>query len=146
RLVAARDPPLHRLGGSDARMAFRGAALRQLRGAPAARGADRPLGDAMRRRAGTLALAAALAAAALACRTGGPPQGAAAGAGQGAAAGPGPDDAQLDAADSDRGEWLIYGRTYAEQRYSPLSRIDETNVSRLGLAWTYETGTTRGLE
>jgi quinohemoprotein ethanol dehydrogenase len=32
-------------------------------------------------------------------------------------------------------DWLSNGRTYAEQRYSPLSRVDARNVSRLGLAW-----------
>src|ERR1700731_3636216 len=29
-------------------------------------------------------------------------------------------------------DWLSNGRTYAEQRYSPLSRVDARNVSRLG--------------
>ncbi|MEZ4330449.1 MAG: PQQ-dependent dehydrogenase, methanol/ethanol family [Myxococcota bacterium] len=43
-------------------------------------------------------------------------------------------------------EWPSHGRTPAEQRYSPLAQIDETNVARLGLAWTTETGTTRGME
>ena len=37
-------------------------------------------------------------------------------------------------------EWLTYGHTYSEQRYSPLKQIDTTNVSRLGLAWSYEVG------
>lgn len=37
-------------------------------------------------------------------------------------------------------EWLTYGLNYAETRYSPLKQIDTTNVSRLGLAWTYEIG------
>jgi quinohemoprotein ethanol dehydrogenase len=32
-------------------------------------------------------------------------------------------------------DWLSNGRTYAEQRYSPLARITAGNVSRLGLAW-----------
>jgi quinohemoprotein ethanol dehydrogenase len=32
-------------------------------------------------------------------------------------------------------DWLGNGRTYAEQRYSPLARIDASNVNRLGLAW-----------
>ena len=30
--------------------------------------------------------------------------------------------------------------------YSPLSEIDDGNVARLGLAWSYATGTTRGLQ
>ena len=96
----------------------------------------------MTRQAARVALAAALLA--LACRAGAPVP-----AERGtpsAAAEPGPDDAQLRAADADRGEWLIYGRTYAETRYSPLDQIDEQSVARLSLAWTTPTGTTRGLE
>ena len=50
------------------------------------------------------------------------------------------------AADSDTKNWLSYGRTYAEQRFSPLAQIDDTNVGELGLAWAFETGTKRGLE
>ena len=33
-----------------------------------------------------------------------------------------------------------------EQRFSPLSQINEQNIGRLGLAWSKELGTTRGLE
>jgi PQQ-dependent dehydrogenase (methanol/ethanol family) len=35
-------------------------------------------------------------------------------------------------------EWLNVGLNHAEQRYSPLKQIDATNVSRLGLAWSYD--------
>ena len=35
-------------------------------------------------------------------------------------------------------DWLSYGLNQQEQRYSLLKQIDTTNVSRLGLAWTYE--------
>ena len=38
------------------------------------------------------------------------------------------------------GSWLTYGRTQSETRYSPLKRIDTSNVSRLGLAWSYVLG------
>jgi len=42
---------------------------------------------------------------------------------------------------ADKGaEWPTYGHTYSEQRYSQLKLIDTTNVSRLGLAWSYEVG------
>jgi quinohemoprotein ethanol dehydrogenase len=41
---------------------------------------------------------------------------------------------------------LVHGGTPGEQRYSPLAQIDETNVAKLGLAWSYATGTNRGLE
>src|SRR5688572_4906668 len=37
-------------------------------------------------------------------------------------------------------EWLTYGLDMGETRYSPLKQIDATNVSRLGLAWSYEIG------
>ncbi len=55
-------------------------------------------------------------------------------------------DAALADADADLDDWLTYGRTYSEWRYSPLDQIDEGNVAKLGLAWTYATGTTRGME
>ena len=38
------------------------------------------------------------------------------------------------------GNWLSYGRTQSETRYSPLKQIDTTNVGRLGLAWSYTLG------
>ncbi len=38
------------------------------------------------------------------------------------------------------GDWLSYGRTQSETRYSPLKQIDTSNVSRLGLSWTYTLG------
>ena len=37
-------------------------------------------------------------------------------------------------------EWLTYGHSYSEQRYSTLKQIDATNVGRLGLAWSFEVG------
>ena len=58
------------------------------------------------------------------------------------------DGARIIAADSaqDRGNWLAHGRTYSGQRYSPLNKIDAGNVKGLGLAWSYDTDTVRGLE
>jgi quinohemoprotein ethanol dehydrogenase len=38
------------------------------------------------------------------------------------------------------GDWLSYGLTPGETRYSPLKQIDATNVNRLGLMWSYEVG------
>ena len=38
------------------------------------------------------------------------------------------------------GDWLSYGRTQGETRYSPLKQIDTTNANRLGLAWSYVMG------
>ncbi len=49
-------------------------------------------------------------------------------------------------ASAEEESWLSHGRTYSEQRHSPLRQITPHNVSRLGLAWSFETGTRRGLE
>ena len=38
------------------------------------------------------------------------------------------------------GDWLSYGLTPGETRFSPLKQIDSTNVNRLGLAWSFEVG------
>jgi PQQ-dependent dehydrogenase (methanol/ethanol family) len=56
------------------------------------------------------------------------------------------DDARLKGADADVGDWLTHGRTYAEQRYSPLEQIRDTNVAQLGLRWSLDLGTHRGVE
>jgi quinohemoprotein ethanol dehydrogenase len=56
------------------------------------------------------------------------------------------DDQRLRNADHEPGQWLAVGRTYDEQRYSPLSRINTQNVARLGLAWYYDLDTNRGQE
>src|SRR5690606_15924041 len=58
----------------------------------------------------------------------------------------GPDEAALIEAAKSADEWLTYGRDYAETRFSPLAQVDERTVSRLGLAWSYETGSVRGHE
>ncbi len=66
-----------------------------------------------------------------------------------ACAGDGPariDQARLDAAASDADNWLTYGRTYAEQRYSELTQVNDGNIGQLGLAWAVELDTTRGQE
>ncbi|MFM9935683.1 MAG: PQQ-dependent dehydrogenase, methanol/ethanol family [Novosphingobium sp.] len=43
-------------------------------------------------------------------------------------------------------EWLSYGRDYAEQRFSPLTLVNEYNVDKLGLAWSADMDTARGQE
>ena len=43
-------------------------------------------------------------------------------------------------------EWLTYGGTYDEQRYSTLTRVNADNVANLGVAWTYDLATNRGVE
>ncbi len=56
------------------------------------------------------------------------------------------DDVRLRGAGQDTGNWLMYGRTYDDHRFSPLKEINEQSVAKLGLAWSRELGTTRGLE
>ena len=56
------------------------------------------------------------------------------------------DSARLRAADNDATQWLMDGRNYMAQRFSPLQRIDQSNVSGLGLAWFAELDTLRGVE
>jgi quinohemoprotein ethanol dehydrogenase len=42
--------------------------------------------------------------------------------------------------------WLSYGKDYREQRFSELSAINDSNVSALGLSWSFDTDYRRGLE
>ena len=55
-------------------------------------------------------------------------------------------DSDLTRADQDAGNWLMYGRTYDDHRFSPLNQINEQTVANLGLVWSRELDTTRGLE
>src|SRR5438874_3827564 len=50
------------------------------------------------------------------------------------------DDLALRNAGKTGDDWLTYGLTPGETRYSPLRQIDASNVSRLGLAWSYDVG------
>jgi quinohemoprotein ethanol dehydrogenase len=56
------------------------------------------------------------------------------------------DATRLTQADKDTANWLTVGRTYDEQRFSPLDKINTTNVSQLGLAWSLDLDTHRGQE
>ncbi|OQW62407.1 MAG: hypothetical protein A4S17_07860 [Proteobacteria bacterium HN_bin10] len=56
------------------------------------------------------------------------------------------DEARIARADSEPGNWMSHGRTYAEERYSPLDDINRENVSQLGLAWSYEMRVPRAAE
>src|SRR5690606_24690999 len=56
------------------------------------------------------------------------------------------DDQALLETDKNPGNWLSYGRNYEETRFSPLQQITRSNVDSLGLAWSINLGTTRGLE
>jgi quinohemoprotein ethanol dehydrogenase len=54
------------------------------------------------------------------------------------------DDKALVSAGKNADEWLTNGHDYAQTRFSPLKQIDATNVSRLGLAWYYDTNSAPG--
>ncbi|GAB5449732.1 MAG: PQQ-dependent methanol/ethanol family dehydrogenase [Halioglobus sp.] len=56
------------------------------------------------------------------------------------------DGERLSAADNEPGNWMSHGRTYSEQRYSPLAGIKADNVEELGLAWSFDLNTQRGIE
>lgn len=78
-----------------------------------------------------IALAAALAAATLVAACGG---------------NGGVDGKRIAAADDNPGEWITHGRTYGEQRFSPLDKVSTTTVKDLGLAWSYDLPENRGIE
>src|SRR5436305_2263847 len=54
--------------------------------------------------------------------------------------------ARIVGADQEANNWVTHGRTYSEQRFSPLKQIDDKNVSQLALAWYYDLDTHRGQE
>jgi len=54
--------------------------------------------------------------------------------------------ARILAADQDPGNWLTHGRTYSEQRFSPLKEVRDDNIRQLRLAWYYDLDTHRGQE
>lgn len=56
------------------------------------------------------------------------------------------DQAAIVASENDGSQWLSHGRTYAEQRFSPLKQITEQNAGQLGLAWHLDLDNHRGLE
>ncbi len=56
------------------------------------------------------------------------------------------DGERILASEKDGRDWLSTGRTYSEQRFSPLKLITEANVGQLGLAWFADFDTRRGQE
>jgi PQQ-dependent dehydrogenase (methanol/ethanol family) len=46
-------------------------------------------------------------------------------------------DALLKTGSRDGTNWVAYGVNWAEQRYTPLDQINVSNVSRLGVEWSY---------
>ena len=43
-------------------------------------------------------------------------------------------------------DWPSYGLDYAETRFSKLKQVNDSNVKQLGLAWSYNLESTRGVE
>ena len=43
-------------------------------------------------------------------------------------------------------DWPSYGMDYSETRFSKLRQLDTANVKRLGLVWSYDLESTRGVE
>src|SRR5712675_2631192 len=56
------------------------------------------------------------------------------------------DAARLARADFEPGQWFTTGRDAGGTYFSPLSQISEQSVDKLGFAWQYALGTSRGLE
>src|SRR5215475_9646601 len=56
------------------------------------------------------------------------------------------DEKRLMASDSEPGQWFAQGRNHMEQRFSPLTKINDKNVKELGLAWFGDFDTRRGQE
>lgn len=56
------------------------------------------------------------------------------------------DDQVLVNADQRQGDWLSYGKNYSEDRYITLDQINRDNIDQLGLAWSLNLETRRGLE
>ena len=48
------------------------------------------------------------------------------------------DDNALKNAGKNKEEWISYNRDWSETRFSPLDQINATNVSKLGLAWSFD--------
>ncbi|MDB5986848.1 MAG: PQQ-dependent dehydrogenase, methanol/ethanol family [Nevskia sp.] len=56
------------------------------------------------------------------------------------------DAARIQAADAEPGSWMSTGRTYGEQRFSPLTQVNVDNIGKLGLAWSYRLDVDRATE
>ncbi len=50
------------------------------------------------------------------------------------------------ASPADDGNWTMPGKDYASTRYSALNQITPANVAKMGVAFTFSTGTTEGFE
>ncbi|MFK7975414.1 MAG: PQQ-dependent dehydrogenase, methanol/ethanol family [Halioglobus sp.] len=57
-----------------------------------------------------------------------------------------PDGSNLSAASVPDTQWALHGNDIGEQRHSALSQINQNNVAELGLAWSFDLPTVRGVE
>jgi len=48
--------------------------------------------------------------------------------------------------ENEAGQWMSHGRTYSEQRFSPLTQITPSNINQLGLGFYVDLDTRRGQE
>jgi len=55
-------------------------------------------------------------------------------------------DAMMANADTDLNDWVLHGRTYSNERFSPLTQIDTTTVTRLYPVAIVQTGMTASFE
>ncbi|MGE0115068.1 MAG: PQQ-dependent dehydrogenase, methanol/ethanol family [Steroidobacteraceae bacterium] len=56
------------------------------------------------------------------------------------------DSDRMRAAAKEPAQWMSFGRTYDEQRFSPLNQLNTQTVKKLGLAWYADLNTFRGVE
>ena len=56
------------------------------------------------------------------------------------------DDIKLKGVETIADDWMTYGGNYQEDRYSSLNQINKSTIDSLGLVWSINLGTTRGLE
>ncbi len=56
------------------------------------------------------------------------------------------DEKRLVNAESDPANWITHGGSYNEQRFSRLTDVNDSNVDKLSLAWSYDLDTNRGQE
>lgn len=56
------------------------------------------------------------------------------------------DDRHIEANAKTRKDWPSYGLNYQENRFSPLQQIHAGNVQQLGLVWSYNLDSSRGVE
>ena len=55
-------------------------------------------------------------------------------------------DLRLRNADQNPSDWISHGKNYQEDRHSSLKQINKSTINNLGLVWSVELGTKRGLE